>query len=100
MRQNLRDLVGGGAEQANLALVEFAPLQGLRDQHSERLLVPVENRDAEKSVIALLASLGKVLVARMTDRVGHVNRFIFLKNQSDQPFADTHRDFANRFAIE
>src|SRR6266850_944226 len=100
MRQNLRDLVGGGAEQANLTLIEFAALQGLRDQHTERLLVAVENRDAKKSVVALLASLGKILVARMTDRVGHVNRFVLLQNQPHQPFADTHRDLADRFAIE
>src|SRR5713226_1163943 len=100
MRKNLRDLVGGGTEQANLALVEFAPLQGLRDQHSERLLVAVKNGYAQKSVKPLFASFGEVLVARMADRVGNVDRFVLLENQPDQPFVDAHRDLSDRFAIE
>src|ERR1039458_2125766 len=50
MRKNLRDLVGGGVEQADFAFVEFAPLERLRDQHSERLLAAVANRHAQKSM--------------------------------------------------
>src|SRR5208282_3178821 len=50
MRKNLRDLVGGGVEQENFAFVELAPLERLRDQHSERLLAAVANRHAQKSM--------------------------------------------------
>ena len=100
MRKNLRDLVGGGAEQADFVLVEFAPLERLRDQHSERLLAAVMNRHAEKSMEALLAGLGKIFVARMADRVGHVNRLVFLQHQPDQSLVQAHRNLADRFAIE
>src|ERR1700720_3800108 len=78
MRKNLRDLVGRGAEQADFILVEFTPLERLRDQHPERLLAAVMHRHAEKSMEALLTGLGKILVARMADRVGHVNRIVLL----------------------
>ena len=84
MRKNLRDLVGGGAQQADFTLVEFAPLERLRDQHAERLLAPVMNRHAEKSMKALLAGLGKILVALMADRVGDVNRLVFFQDKADQ----------------
>ena len=100
MRKNLRDLVGGGAQQPDFALVEFAPLERLRDQHAERLLAPVMHRHAEKSVEALLAGLGKILVARMADRVGHVHRLVLFEHQPDQSLAEAHRDLADRFAIE
>src|SRR5580692_7776722 len=69
MRKNLRILVRGGAEQADFTLVEFAPLERLRDQHAERLLAPVMNRHAEESMEALLAGLRKIFVALMADGV-------------------------------
>src|ERR1700735_1294687 len=47
MRNFLRDLVGGSTEQPDFVLVEFAPLEGLRDQNSKRLLAAVMNRHAE-----------------------------------------------------
>ncbi len=100
MRKNLRDLVGRGAQQADFVLVEFAPLEGLRDQHSERLLAAVMHRHAEKSMEALLAGLGKILVALMTDRVGHVDWIVFFQHQPDQSLVETHRNLADRFAIE
>ena len=51
-------------------------------------------------MIALLAGLGKIFVARMADRVGNVDRRVLLDNQPDQPFVDPHRHFADRIAIE
>jgi hypothetical protein len=100
MRKNLRDLVGGGAQQADFTLVEFAALEGLRDQHTERLLAPVMNRHAEKSMEALLAGLGKIFVALMADGVGHVNRLVFFQDKADQSLVQPHRNLADRFAIE
>src|ERR1700691_6289329 len=100
MRKNLRDLVGGGAQQADFTLVEFAPLERLRDQHAQRLLAAVMNRHAEKSMKALLAGLGKIFVALMADGVGHVNRLVLLEHQPDQLPVKAHRNLADGFAIE
>src|SRR5579862_966495 len=100
MRQNLRDLISRGAQQPDFVPIEFAPLERLCDQHAERLFAPVMYRDAEKSMEALLAGLGKIFVALMADRVGHVDRLVFLEHQPDQSLVETHRNFADRFAIE
>src|SRR5258708_7728007 len=100
MRKNLRDLVSRRAQQPDFVLVEFAPLERLRDQHSQWLFAPVMNRHAEKSMEALLAGLGKIFVPLMADRVGHVYGFVFFQHQPDQSLVETHRDLADRFAIE
>src|ERR1700691_5805204 len=100
MRKNLRDLVGAGAQQAYFTLVEFAALERLRHQHAQRLLAAVMNRHAEKSMKALLAGLGKILVALMADGVGHVNRLLLLEHPPDPALPKAHRNLADGFAIE
>ena len=86
MRKNLRDLVGRGLEQARFTLGELAPGQRLDHQHADRLVAPVLHRHAEESVIALLAGLGEIFVARMADRIGNADRLALLDHQADQAF--------------
>ena len=51
-------------------------------------------------MIALLAGLGKILVARMTDSVGDREHVGLFDNGADQSLVGAHRDFADRVAIE
>ena len=100
VRENLRDLIGRSLEQARFTLGELAPREGLHHQHADRLVASILHRHAEESVIALLAGLGKIFVARMTDRVGDADRLALFDDHPDQSLIGAHRDFADRFAIE
>ncbi len=99
-REDLRDLSGSRAQQADLLLTDLATAQSLDDQNANRLLPPLLHRHAEKRVIALLAGLGEVFVTRMAHRVFDHHGSVRFDGEPDEALAHTHRDTADRITIE
>ena len=92
-------LRGDRAQQAQLVRREPPAPQRLHDQDAERCAL-LGDRHAEERVVALLAGLGEVLVARVRQRIDDHHRLVLLDDHAGEAFVDAHRHLADGGALE
>ena len=99
MDDDARELAGDCLEHLDLILAEGPSLDALDGEHPEGI-APMLERHPKEGAVALLAGLGKVLVARVAGCVPDGDRLALFDDEAGQALLHRHGHRLDRFGLE